>query len=55
MSTLLQGAAAVGKALDVDCPRCGASANNHCTEKNEKTPPHVERGRSARWVRMGIN
>jgi hypothetical protein len=41
---------AVGRARDVDCPRCEMAAGVNC--ENETGAPHVERGRLARWVEM---
>lgn len=45
----------MGKAKDVECPKCKAPAGLPCSEKGSIVAPHVERGRSARWVAMGIN
>jgi len=49
------GAPPVGKALAIACPRCFASPGEKCRDGRETCPPHVERGRMARWAQMGLN
>jgi len=59
-------APAIGRALDVKCPRCGARENEPCCDgeveiagdkavyrEPSRTAPHVERGRVARWQKIG--
>lgn len=51
-----QGSAAVGRALDVTCPTCSAPSDVRCfDEQGQPIPPHVERGRMARWTKMGVS
>lgn len=45
-------ASAVGKALEAKCPRCNAGIGEMCVESGQKAPPHVDRGRMARWMKM---
>jgi hypothetical protein len=50
------GMPAVGVALEVDCPVCQVPAGAKCAVSNGERivlrPPHVERGRNARWSSM---
>ncbi len=48
-----KGTDAIGKALSIDCPRCSVAAGEKCRNPEGATcPPHVERGRTARWLQM---
>ncbi len=50
---LKSGMPAIGNAKDVDCPVCFARHGEHCQDQGGRyRPPHVERGRTARWVSM---
>lgn len=49
--------AAIGKAKDVTCPVCLAECGERCWDAPtslQEGPYHVERGRMARWVEMGV-
>ncbi len=49
------GASAIGRAIEVSCPRCESIPQEKCREEGKPvSAPHVERGRLARWVAMGI-
>lgn len=47
------GIASIGFAKDVNCPVCFVLATHGCVDsKGNYRAPHVERGRTARWVSM---
>jgi hypothetical protein len=49
------GAPAIGLAKSVWCSVCHAAPDECCKDgAGNYRPPHVERGRDARWVKMGM-